>query len=355
MRGLPLVFLVGCAVDSEDLAIDPALDAELAVLEGLERVVPPPIQVLTLTATTPHPGGDVILVAAGAQPGETVGFLSSLGGVAQGPCPAQLGGLCLDLGADTVLSGTAVADAQGRAALEVAVPGSLQAGLTVTFQAAVRRGAQGQSSAKSNASVKTVGAPAWSHRVNVDGSLQDWDADELFATTSGGNTAGGVTWDADSLYLAYFHPDVASGGPQHWEVVYIGTADPGSINGVILNTQLPRLPFAASLAVRRKADGSYDDLQQWNGQAWVGTPNVLGTLGSSVAESGQGLEIAIPRDLLGTSRIQVVMAQVYEGNGFESTYGGVPDDTFVDGYDPNYTTSLTIDLSSPDPSAIQNP
>ncbi|MCA9490855.1 MAG: hypothetical protein KC621_13090 [Myxococcales bacterium] len=355
MRAWPLVFVVGCAVDSEDLAFDPALDAELAVLESAERGVAPPVQALTLTATVPHPGGDVILVAAGAQPGETVGFLSSLGGVAQGPCPAQLGGLCLDLGADTLLSGTVVADGQGRAALEVAVPGNLQAGLTVTFQAAIRRGAQGSSSVKSNPSVKTVGAPAWSHRVAIDGSLQEWGTDELFATTSGGNTAGGVTWDADTVYFAFFHPDVASGGPEHWEVIYIGTTDPGSTTGVILNTQLPGLPFAASLALRRKADGSYDDIQEWNGQTWVGTPNLLGTLGSSAAESGQGLEIAIPRGLIGSSRIQVVMAQVFEGNGFESTYGGVPDDSFVDGYDPNYATSLTLDLSSPDPSAIQNP
>lgn len=355
MRALSLVFLVGCGVDSDDVMVDPALDAELAVLEGSERLVAPPVQALSLTATVPHPGGDVILVATGAQAGETVGFLSSLGGTAQGPCPAQLGGLCLDLGADTVLSGTAVADGQGRALLEVPVPGNLQVGITVAFQAAVRRGAQGQNSAKSNASVKTVGAPAWSHRPTVDGSLQDWDIDELFGTTSGGNTGGGVTWDGDKVYFAFFHPDIATGGPQHWEVIYIGTADPGSTNGVVLNTQLPGLPFAASLAIRRKADGSYDDLQLWNGQAWVGTPNVLGTLGSAVAESGQGLEIAIPRDLLGTSRIQVVMAQVYEGNGFESTYAGIPDDTFVDGYDPNYATALHLDLSSPDPSAIQNP
>lgn len=310
---------------------------------------------LLLTAAVPHPGGDAVVVVSNAVPGETIGFLASLGGTSAGPCPPLLGGLCLDLGADTVLSGTAVADASGRATLEIPVPSSLPVGTTVTFQAAARRGAGGASSVKSNAVVRTVGDPAWFNGIHLNGALGDWSADELFPTTSGGNTLGGVTWDRDRLYVTFQHPDVATGGPEHWEVVTIGTGA-GSASVPPLNTQQPGLPFAASLQLRRKADGSYDDLQQWDGARWVSTPNVLTTMPyAAAAELGDVVEIALPRSLLGTSRIQVALYEVYEGAGFESTYGGVPDTAFVDGYDPDVVEALTLDLSSPDPAGVQNP
>ncbi|MCA9494592.1 MAG: hypothetical protein KC621_31910 [Myxococcales bacterium] len=76
---------------------------------------------------------------------------------------------------------------------------------------------------------------------------------------------------------------------------------------------------------------------------------------AAVAELGDVVEIALPRTLLGTSRIEVVLYEVYEGAGFESTYGGVPDTAFVDGYDPDLVDALTLDLSSPDPAGVQNP
>lgn len=319
-------------------------------------LLPPPGQPLVLTAEVPHPGGVVHLAVTNADPGENVRWYVSSGGIAPGPCPAQYGGLCLDLGGGTLLLGASPADAAGAATWVMDVPPSMTVGSRITFQAVARRGNGGAASVKSNAVPRTVGDPAWAHTVAVDGDLADWGADELFATTSGSGQ-GGVTWDAATLYVAFQHPDVAAGGALHWQLVYLSDGGPGSTTPPGLGTQAPAVPFAATHVIRRKADGSYDDLHVWDDllQAWVQTAWWLGTAGSAAAEGGDVLELAIPRDQLGDSVVDVILASAYEGAGFESTYAGVPSDAFVDGYDPDPTTSLLLDLSLPDPAVTQNP
>ena len=89
------------------------------------------------------------LTVQAASPGETVHYLYSLQGTGAGPCPSQLGGLCLDILNPVRTAGSAVADASGRAVLRVTVPASAPL-VDVHIQAVARRGAGGASSVKSN-------------------------------------------------------------------------------------------------------------------------------------------------------------------------------------------------------------
>lgn len=358
-RTLPLALLAACAPTLSDLPdatgslpegpVEPEGDAYVSPVEVEELVGN-----LTLTVGEVHPGGTVRLTIGNADPGETVHIASSLGGVSVGPCPAALGGLCLNLGTQTVYSGSVIADVNGTTYTDLSVPDTLPQGARVAFQLAAVRGAGGASSVKSSAVVKTVGAPTYRNTVAVDGSLGDWTADELFPTTSQGQ--GGVTWDASMVYVAFDHPDVSTGGAQHWQVATFATGRPGSTVGPTIGTQAPGLPFEAEVVVRRKADGSYDDVLVWNPvtQAYDAYADLVG-LGFSVAESGTQLEIGIPRIWLLSTSLGVVLSNVYEGAGFESTYAGVPSTAFVDGYDPNVTDALVVDLNSPDPAGVQNP
>lgn len=79
------------------------------------------------------PGAPVTLSVTGAIPGGTVGF--ALGdGENPDPCPAVVGGACLDL-ASPMMIGTAVADAGGNATIVGVIPASLSA-YEIAFQAA---------------------------------------------------------------------------------------------------------------------------------------------------------------------------------------------------------------------------
>ncbi|MCB9688359.1 MAG: right-handed parallel beta-helix repeat-containing protein [Alphaproteobacteria bacterium] len=89
-------------------------------------------------------GGGTTLFVDGARPAETVYFV---GGVRQGagPCPPQLGGVCVGV-IDPVVLGTAVADGSGHAELAATVPGILAPGTRVYLQGAIPRGVGGASS-----------------------------------------------------------------------------------------------------------------------------------------------------------------------------------------------------------------
>jgi hypothetical protein len=72
-----------------------------------------------------------------------------VGGVGAGPCPAPLGGQCLDIRAPIRMIGDAF-EAGGEAELTVTVPGSAVVGATVGFQSAAVRGPGGSTSMLSN-------------------------------------------------------------------------------------------------------------------------------------------------------------------------------------------------------------
>jgi len=88
-------------------------------------------------------------LVAGAHPGETVSFLSSLSGEGEGPCSPQLGGLCVDL-LDPAAFGEATADDSGTATLTYAISATASLGQTISIQAVIQRGPDGADSVKTN-------------------------------------------------------------------------------------------------------------------------------------------------------------------------------------------------------------
>jgi hypothetical protein len=190
----------------------------------------------------------------------------------------------------------------------------------------------------------------WSHAITVDGAPGDWLAEETFPTSSSGT--GYVTWDADTVYVGFTHPDVAAGTALHWVTVYVGNGGPGTLDGVQHGTQAPTLPADFTHLVRWKADSSYDSRLTWDGATWTDEPSWLGTAGSRVAEddSASTVEFALPRDafdLVDTLRLHV--AWVYEGSGFESTYAPIPAGSFTDGYDADFGLYYEFDLTGTQP------
>lgn len=93
--------------------------------------------------------------AYAALPGETVYFLYSTAGLGSGPCPPQLGGLCLDIRNAVQTLGTARADSRGHANLNARIPANAPL-IEVHTQAVVRRGSNGIDSVKSNTLSDTI-------------------------------------------------------------------------------------------------------------------------------------------------------------------------------------------------------
>lgn len=291
-------------------------------------------------------GATTDLTATGCTAGANVMFVAA--GKAGLTCPPKLA-VCFDLLKPKPVASAACAG--GVATASLLIPGGFAPGKMLLFQAL------DQSAAPVVSDVETRWVDAWSETVGVNGSVGDWSQpDTAFGTTSGIG-ANHVTWDEEYLYVASVHPDVAFGGSLHWLTIYVGDGA-GATFGTQLGSQAPGLAAPAGFEIRWKADDSYDDLLEWDGVSWLGTGFWLGSEGSALSESdvNQTVEIAIPWDAVGDPTVATVhIAWVYEGAGFESTYAGTPDDSFVDGYDPDHLTVLTLDRSAALSPVAQNP
>ena len=109
---------------------------------------------LNLSTQPLQTGTNVDVTVDNADPFETVWFVYSCKPVVcdAGPSIASLGGLRLDLGAPVHLAGTAVADSNGVAVFNAAVPPAtaLAIGKWTNLQAVAQRGTNGGDSVKSN-------------------------------------------------------------------------------------------------------------------------------------------------------------------------------------------------------------
>ena len=103
---------------------------------------------LQLSATPLVRGTTATLTASNAQDGETVWFLYSLAGQGSGPCPPQLGGLCLDILNPITNLGSAVSSG-GSAAISAPIPSGAPL-VPVWMHAVVQRGIGNVDSIKSN-------------------------------------------------------------------------------------------------------------------------------------------------------------------------------------------------------------
>ncbi len=109
---------------------------------------------LQLTATPLVRGTTATLTASNANDGESVWFLYSLAGQGSGPCPPQLGGLCLDIINPITIIGSSVSSG-GTATYLVPVPAGAPL-IPVWMQAVVQRGVGNVDSIKSNVHATSI-------------------------------------------------------------------------------------------------------------------------------------------------------------------------------------------------------
>lgn len=190
----------------------------------------------------------------------------------------------------------------------------------------------------------------WSAPLTVDGVWDCPPGAELATTTAqvAGQPRMCVTWTTADLFVAVQHPDVASPTASHFLWIYAGPGQ-GTTTGVTYNTQTPSLPQPVDRHLRCKLDTSFHSLMTWTAGAWSdGAPGYLATPGRAVARANDILELRVPLADLGvTQRMTLAAGLLFEGAGFESTYAGVPDRAFVDGYDPDVAHVWRFDLTSP--------
>ncbi len=140
---------------NDDLLIDLDLFADNFTSLGVVRVGLPVVcaapDPLTLSlSNTWTPGQPINLHVTGALPGERVYIGRSTSGAAGGPCPAILGGSCLDIESPATLWTTQTADANGEVDWNPTLPGTAPSATTVYVQAAIPRGVNGDQSVISN-------------------------------------------------------------------------------------------------------------------------------------------------------------------------------------------------------------
>ncbi len=109
---------------------------------------------INLTSSPLVRGTTATLTTTGASDGERVWFLYSLAGTGSGPCPPQLGGLCLDLLNPVSIAGSSISSG-GSANFNIAVPGGAPL-IPVHLQAVIQRGAGNVDSVKSNVRTETI-------------------------------------------------------------------------------------------------------------------------------------------------------------------------------------------------------
>lgn len=194
------------------------------------------------------------------------------------------------------------------------------------------------------------GPAAYSHTITIDGG-DDFVGVEAFATTSAAYGAR-VTWDAQNVYVGYSGPDLdpaALDTGTKWLFVYVDF-DPGAGSGAVTsetyNTQQAAFPsgFGAELYARWKCDATFSSIEQHQGGSaytTIATP--------TAAQSGEFVELAIPRVLLGGSgTIGLVAWMINEKPNFEGSFAGLFASNFPDGYSTGLplTKYLRVDFTS---------
>lgn len=183
--------------------------------------------------------------------------------------------------------------------------------------------------------------------ITIDGT-NDFESDEDVAGTNSATYY--ITWDANNLYLGVQATDVASGSSTRWVLFYIDS-DPqstptngtGTTTGELYNTQQPSLPFTANYHFRWKANNTYTNLRSYNGSSWAdGNQSNIAAFQNSTF-----VEFKIPLTNIGTpTQIYLVGAMINEQGGGEWTYHMTPSNNHTDGYDQNFVSRFSFDLTS---------
>ena len=179
---LPLLVLACAPMDEDSSAPSTFLEEGVA-----DPTLPPPTSIDLAAPPTVGVGELYNLNVSGALEGERVIVIQgSEEAPGAGPCPRPLGGYCLDLSKPVAFRGTALADGDGRASVELEAPP--YPGAEHCYQAVIVRGAGGLDSALSN-----VGCTTFCAEGDADGDGVCDGEDECFGV--GGDTDGDGTCD----------------------------------------------------------------------------------------------------------------------------------------------------------------
>jgi chitodextrinase len=200
-----------------------------------------------------------------------------------------------------------------------------------------------------------------SHTIVLDGTNDFYDSsnpdknkNETFATSSG-DAFFYLTWDATNIYFAYNSNDITgtvANAPSKWVWAYFGGAG-GTKSGVDYSGQKPNLPFEAKYHFRFKVDGSYSNLQSWNGTSWNSVKTLAWGADQARNDGNKLVEFKIPRSELGltsANSLQFVANLAYEDAGTgDAMWAAVPSNSFgADGNGNNrsFSTFYDLDLNS---------
>ncbi len=183
----------------------------------------------------------------------------------------------------------------------------------------------------------------------IDG-VDDFAAGEKFITSSAGY-AGYVAWDAKNLYFGMSGGDVGKAASEkRWILVYIEGAG-GTTTAVNYNDggagsgQQPNLPFSAKYHLGFKSDLSYTNKLIWDSaqSKWVDAGIGLVPV---AAYKTTFMEGSISRAQIGNPpTVKIHMSMINEKASGQWTFAGVPESSFEDGVDPDYSKYFEFNLA----------
>jgi hypothetical protein len=171
----------------------------------------------------------------------------------------------------------------------------------------------------------------------IDGT-NDFTAGEKLATGSAGYDAY-VSWDDKKVYFGMSGADIGTTASNKWVLIYVDgiPGNAGTPTGIgydcggTCTAQQAHLAFNAGYHLRWKVDGSYTNLQKYNGTMWTDVGPI-----STVDRKGTFMELSVTRALLGSpTTLKVHMNMLIEAPAPPGwTYAGVPSTSFTDGASP---------------------
>lgn len=201
------------------------------------------------------------------------------------------------------------------------------------------------------------GCAPYSHTITIDGVNDFSTTDESFASTSTGYT-GYIAWDSAYVYFGMKGPDVANTSGTRWLLAYLGTpaaASSGTMvgqpyGGGVLS---PMLPFAASWHFRAKSGGDDYSSVMVHTNAWIESGF---DLTGDIFRTGDFIEARIPlTDLGNPTTLRLHLSMINEQTGGQYTFAGVPQSSFTDAIDPDYTKYLELELGGCDAPTMYTP
>ena len=219
------------------------------------------------------------------------------------------------------------------------VPTPLDAGTTYYWMVQALNDSGMEEAGNNGIAFTTLG---YNHTITIDGTNDFITSDEQLTTTTTGYLAY-VSWDNDYLYIGMDGTDIGVADGFSSVLVYLDDgASTTHSTGRAYNTQEPALPFAASYHIRVNTSGPTPTAYTTDGSSWS---DASWDFTDDVELSGTFMELRVPLADIGspdTLKLHVCMLNTSS----VWTYAGVPDGSFTDGSDPDFTEYYDFNLLS---------